>query len=589
MPNVKNIKVSNTSYAVYDVDAHNKITQLSTSMNQKIEDLHNDLDAETAARIQAVKKLQNDLDAETSARTQAVKNLENTISALEKQTTTFANVKEYGAKGDGTTDDTAAIKTAIASGLDLYFPKGTYKITQAVSLGCPLMADGAVLLASGVTVTMEAPLASCKLHFKRASGGKYNITAGQIIGDWFIDTGLADVFDGGAIANFTGTIVFPSPGTWGAANNAITTNTKYHVTGKLLIASHVTYDFCGGVVSFDTNNALISATGVLGGAGPERSKVRNATFCATVETVAQFTEVFGCGRITFENLHCIGGRRVGYYKKTVNVQVFNIVHDCFYTSSESYCSFVLDETSGGVSGISGNASIRFYNCISSMNSLTGDSSQFIIYNSNDIRDIFIDDCECSSPHYGIQINSSGTNVTAWNIFIRNYVADQCLRCIYCTNLGSGQVTLDSCYFNAHDRCVEFVNSSGTVTNCQFIGDRESVGVAVTNSQGVIITGNMFNSIDHPIVCSNGSACQIGFNTVNRQAKWVNDYAFKFLGASNGNRVVFNSIIPGPGMYYTAAFRFEGTCSDNIIGLNRVYGTELGNEEADLVKIGTTKV
>ena len=583
MPNVKNIKVSNTSYSVYDVDAHTKITQLSTSMNQKITQLSTSMN-------QKIEDLQHDLDAETSARTQAVKKLENAVAALEKQTATYANVKEYGAKGDGSTDDTAAIKTAIASGLDLYFPKGTYKITQAVSLGCPLMADGAVLLASGVTVTMEAPLASCKLHFKRASGGKYNITAGQIIGDWFIDTGLADVFDGGSIANFTGTIVFPSPGTWGAANNAVTTNTKYHVTGKLLIASHVTYDFCGGVVSFDTNNAQISATGIWGGAGPERSKVCNATFCATVETVAQFTQVSGCGRITFENLHCIGGRRVGYYKHTVNMQVSNIVHDCFYNSSEGYCSFVLDETSGGVSGISGNASIRFYNCISSMSSLSGDSSQFIIYNSNDIRDIFIDDCECASPHYGIQINSSGTVVTAWNIFIRNYVADQCIRCIYCTNLGRAQVTIDSCYFNAHDRCVEFINSAGTVTNCQFIGDQESLGIAVTDSQGVIITGNMFQSIDHPIVCSGGSDCQIGFNTVNRRAMWVNDCAFKFLGTSNGNRVVCNSIIPPTSdKYYTAAFRFESTCSGNIIGLNRVTGTELSNEEADLVKVSTTKV
>lgn len=568
MPNAKNIKVSNTSYAVYDVDAHSKITQLSTEMNQKIEDLQNDLDAETAAQTQAVKKL------------------EITVAALEKQTATYANVKEYGAKGNGTTDDTAAIKTAIASGLDLYFPKGTYKITQAVSLGCPLMADGAILLASGVTVTMEAPLASCKLHFKRASGGKYNITAGQILGDWFIDTDLSDVFRGGALNSFSGTILFPSKGSWSTSSGKVTATTPYHVTKKIYMENHVRYDFCGGVIAFDTAAACISASD----GAPERSYLVNATLCATVESVGQFTEVVKCERIFFDSFHCIGGRRVGYYKNTVNVQVSNIVHDSFYSSSESYCSFVLDEVSGGASGISGNASIRFYNCISSMSNLSGDSSQFIIYNSNDIRDVFIDDCECASPSYGIQINSTGTDVTAWNIFIRNYVADQCTRCIYCKNLGRGQVTLDSCYFNAHDRCVEFVNSGGTVTNCQFIGDRESLGIAITESQGVIITGNMFQSIDHPIVCSNGSACQIGFNTVNRRAKWVDGYAFKFLGTSYGNRVVCNSVLPDTSdKYYTAAFRFESTCSGNIIGLNCVSGTELSNEEEDLVKIGTTKV
>ena len=46
----------------------------------------------------------------------------------------FVSVKDYGAKGDGATDDTAAINSALAvvavTGQTLFFPSGTYKITS---------------------------------------------------------------------------------------------------------------------------------------------------------------------------------------------------------------------------------------------------------------------------------------------------------------------------------------------------------------------------------------------------------------------------------------------------------------------------
>jgi hypothetical protein len=52
--------------------------------------------------------------------------------------TSFVNVKDraYGAKGDGTADDTTALNNAksaaVAAGLPLYIPKGTYKVTSTL-------------------------------------------------------------------------------------------------------------------------------------------------------------------------------------------------------------------------------------------------------------------------------------------------------------------------------------------------------------------------------------------------------------------------------------------------------------------------
>lgn len=45
--------------------------------------------------------------------------------------TTFVNVKWFGAAGDGTTNDKAAVQAAIDSGYDVFFERGTYRIATA--------------------------------------------------------------------------------------------------------------------------------------------------------------------------------------------------------------------------------------------------------------------------------------------------------------------------------------------------------------------------------------------------------------------------------------------------------------------------
>ncbi len=52
-----------------------------------------------------------------------------------RQYTGGVNVKWFGAVGDGLTDDTSAINTALAiGGIQLYFPKGTYNVTSTIWL-----------------------------------------------------------------------------------------------------------------------------------------------------------------------------------------------------------------------------------------------------------------------------------------------------------------------------------------------------------------------------------------------------------------------------------------------------------------------
>ena len=550
------------------------------------------LRAEQTAREDADNQLRTAIEAETTAREDADNQLQNSIDQLQqdvKKVLDYANVKSYGAKGDGNTDDTIAFSTAIASGSDLYIPDGEYIITGAIDIGSPLMTSGAIVVASGVTLTIREPVAPCTLHFRRRNSGAFLIKAGETIADWFIDTGIADVFHGGSIQPFIGTIKFLTHGTWKDANNTLTADTIYKIDAPVRVNNRTTYDFCNNVVSFGPNG-VINITGDSPTAHVERLSIRNATFVATAENVLQFINVQYAERVTIDNLHCIGGRRVAQYTNTINVYTANVVHDTFYKSDNPYSSFLLDESSGGALGISGNASIRFYNCISSFNNLTGDNQQFNLYNSDDMRDVYIDRCECSGAQTGIQIFTKTGGNPVWNIWITGYIADQCNRGLYVNNAGGSLITVEGCYFNAKDRMVEFLNSSGLISNCQFIGTQSCVGVQLTNARGCVIDNCQFINVDQCIVAWQSAACQITKNLVQRTTKFADTAAFSFLNGTVDNRIFLNSILPlDAAQFYTAGMHFDSTGQRNIIGSNVVAGTELSNQESDLQKIATTSV
>lgn len=550
------------------------------------------IDTEKTARENADTQLQTAIDAEQTARENADNGLQNSIEQLQqdvKQVLDYANVKSYGAKGDGTTDDTFAFSTAIASGKDLFIPDGEYIITGAINIGSPLMTSGAIVVASGVMLTIGEPVAPCTLHFRQKNGGKFLIRAGETIADWYIDTSIADVFHGGSIQTFTGVIKFPTSGSWHVENGKPVVNTIYKIKAPVRADEHTSYDFCNNTVEFGPNG-VINITGDSPTSHVERLSVRNATFVATEESVQEFFVLQYAERVTIDNIHCIGGRRVARYVNTINAYTKNVVHDTFYTSDNSYSSFLLDESSGGPSGISGNASIRFYNCISSFNNLTGDNQQFNLYNSDDIRDVYIDSCECSHAKTAIQIFTKSGGNPVWNIWITGYIADQCNRGLYVNNAGGSQITVEGCYFNARDRMVEFLNSSGVVSNCQFIGTQSCVGVQLTNARGCIIDNCQFINVDQCIVASQSSACQITKNVVQRTTKFTETFAFSFINGSVDNRVFFNSIVPlASAQFYTAGMHFDSAGQRNIIGGNVVAGYELSNQESDLQKMATTSV
>lgn len=108
-------------------------TAEQTAREQADTELGQQITAEQEAREQADTELGNKIDAEETARKEADAELQEAISKAESGLPYVVNVKDYGAKGDGVTDDSAAIDAARAA-MDakgchtLYFPDGVYNL-----------------------------------------------------------------------------------------------------------------------------------------------------------------------------------------------------------------------------------------------------------------------------------------------------------------------------------------------------------------------------------------------------------------------------------------------------------------------------
>ena len=85
-----------------------------------------------------------------------------------------ANVKMYGAVGDGATDDTTAIQAAIDASRMVYFPAGTYLVTSTLTVNTAntsLFGDGGNLSISKIiSSATSGPVIQVKARSPRIEG-----------------------------------------------------------------------------------------------------------------------------------------------------------------------------------------------------------------------------------------------------------------------------------------------------------------------------------------------------------------------------------------------------------------------------------
>ena len=136
--------------------ADTKLDAAKTELNQTITTKVNE---EAAARQEADTSIRSALTQESTARADADSELEAKINNIAE---TYVNVKKYGAKGDGITDDTAAIKAMYADVGYIVLGKGTFRVTDTIAVtgGCILGFGDASVLKMDATVNKPVVKAS---------------------------------------------------------------------------------------------------------------------------------------------------------------------------------------------------------------------------------------------------------------------------------------------------------------------------------------------------------------------------------------------------------------------------------------------
>lgn len=97
----------------------------------------------------------------------------------------FVTPQEYGAKADGTTDDSTAIQSAINDGRAVFFPAGTYKISSTIIISDvqnkKIDASNAKFVYDGNAYAFKVTKAqNCDIHFgaiDSTNGGNINLVA----------------------------------------------------------------------------------------------------------------------------------------------------------------------------------------------------------------------------------------------------------------------------------------------------------------------------------------------------------------------------------------------------------------------------
>ena len=459
---------------------------------------------------------------------------------VEAKLAQYVSVKDFGAVGNGTTNDAAAFAAAAATGQKVLVPAGDYLIGTSISLGTQMeFVQGAkILVGNGITVTFNGTLSAGVYQIFDCTG------TGEIVLNW----------------RFTSEAY---PEWWGAASDGATDclaaiqaclkaaqTTKLH-PGDYFVSDTVkiSYDhrwLVGSGSQYAGANDKVTRLLVTNGSsytlqvGPDvnpgainsfqkQNVVRDIQISRTAAPViasdcaginAQFTLYCELKSVKAEE-HIIGFRFFG--------NVYLKCNDCFSVrasvgtgggTDKWYGYYVDGSASFGASG--GNASLYINYCTASCNLTALSAGQSYGFFANQkFTDLFIESPETVNCNIGMYIEGDAPTTNVYSnldLQIKNPIHDAFFNVgTYFKNINKyGSASLIGGYHGAHPnatRCIWVENCEGSVAiiGGQVIATPSATvsAVVVENSSGTVIDRTqILEPIAYGVLLSSAYNCDI---------------------------------------------------------------------------------
>lgn len=520
--------------------------------------------------------------------------------SVEAKLSQTVSVKDFGALGDGTSDDRHAFVSADAVGCSIYVPKGNYYIGSSITItNHVFIPQGSIIvIPNGVTVTFNGGITAnvAQIFVCTGTGQVVFSSQTQAIGypEWW-----------GAQTNNASFNCLPALNAcYQAVTKTILQNAEYYITStwNLNLSNKIVEGVIhnnmfsvsatsGSQIVSTSSTADVILLGLSSDPGTMASFVENVTLnrFGTYRTVpvtppAVGSEAYGASGIRAQYVLNVLLEDVYTLNNSIGFNISNTVYSHFErcisyrntygnsSTNDIYWGFFLN---GGLPYYL--ESVYFIDCSSLANPVA--YGQTIgVASAGSFTDISLLRIEVDGHQYGMLINGYGETKPSIDNSIVGCVLDQnTIYGILIENQATGssfKLVDNYCVMNVASSAVAaygFLNNAGmaTLTANEGLGyaGATAVGLYISNSFNIMSQGNNWGELTRPVLLSTATSCYISDNILNL-SQTASQAAIVL--TNNSARNVIDSNINGKTNAFPAGVNCDATtvaCEIRCSGIN----------------------